>query len=100
MHAGKTSPFYSASLPILGIDGSLAEIGVNSPAKGKVLAKSGPISITTRSRRRRWQGISTRSGRKLAYALFVNAGDDTSFDDVLDVIDDEGEDSTLIQQLN
>jgi len=40
MHAGKTSPFYSASLPILGIDGSLAEIGVNSPAKGKVFAKS------------------------------------------------------------
>jgi len=45
--------------------------------------------------------IDARSGGKLAYALFVNdAGDIGSLDDVLDVIEDEGEISTLIEQLN
>jgi D-alanyl-D-alanine carboxypeptidase len=92
MHAGKTSPFYSASLPILGIDGSLAEIGVNSPAKGKVFAKSGTYLDNNQIKAQTLAGyIDAPSGRKLAYALFVNAGDDTSFDDVLDVIDDAEE---------
>ena len=32
---------YFDSLPILGVDGSLAEIGTDSPARGKVFAKTG-----------------------------------------------------------
>jgi D-alanyl-D-alanine carboxypeptidase len=39
---GKTTfPSYFDSLPILGVDGSLAEIGIGSPAQGRVFAKTG-----------------------------------------------------------
>jgi PBP4 family serine-type D-alanyl-D-alanine carboxypeptidase len=102
MHADKTFPFYLASLPILGVDGSLAEIGLNSPARGKVFAKTGTYLNNNQIKAQTLAGyIDARSGRKLAYALFVNdAGDINSFDDVLNVIEDEGAISTLIQQLN
>jgi D-alanyl-D-alanine carboxypeptidase len=87
-----TSPFYSASLPILGVDGSLAEFGVDSPARGKVFAKTGTFLDDDKIKAQTLAGyIDARSRRKLAYALFVNdAGDITSFDDVLHVIADEG----------
>jgi D-alanyl-D-alanine carboxypeptidase len=45
--------------------------------------------------------IHARSGRHLAYSLFVNdAGAISGIADVLDVIQDEGAISTVIQQLN
>jgi D-alanyl-D-alanine carboxypeptidase len=45
--------------------------------------------------------IDARSGRRLAYALFVNdAGAITDLSDVLSVITDEAEISTIIQQKN
>jgi D-alanyl-D-alanine carboxypeptidase/D-alanyl-D-alanine-endopeptidase (penicillin-binding protein 4) len=102
MKARKTFPFYFTSLPILGIDGSLADIGVDSPAKGKVLAKTGTYIDSNQIKAQTLAGyIDARSGRKLAYALFVNdAGDFRGLNDVIAVIEDEGEISTLIQQLN
>jgi D-alanyl-D-alanine carboxypeptidase/D-alanyl-D-alanine-endopeptidase (penicillin-binding protein 4) len=102
MKARKTFPFYFTSLPILGIDGSLADIGVDSPAKGKVFAKTGTYIDSNQIKAQTLAGyIDARSGRKLAYALFVNdAGDFRGLNDVIAVIEDEGEISTLIQQLN
>lgn len=74
----------------------------SSPAKGKVFANTGTYIDSNQIKAQTLAGnIDARSCRKVAHALFVNdAGDITSFDDVLHVIEDEGEISTLIQQLN
>jgi PBP4 family serine-type D-alanyl-D-alanine carboxypeptidase len=97
-----TYPAYFQSLPILGVDGSLAEIGIDSPAKGKVFAKTGTYLDKGKIGAQVLAGyINARSGRHLAYALYVNdAGEISGISDVIDVIQDEGEISTLIQQLN
>lgn len=97
-----TFPSYFDSLPILGVDGSLAEIGVDSPARGKVFAKTGTFLEKGRIMAQVLAGyIDARSGRRLAYALFVNgAGEITGISDVIDVVQDEGAISTIIQQLN
>jgi PBP4 family serine-type D-alanyl-D-alanine carboxypeptidase len=97
-----TFPSYFDSLPILGVDGSLAEIGIGSPAQGKVFAKTGTFLEDGNIKAQVLAGyIHARSGRRLAYALYVNdAGAISDIADVIDVIQDEGAISTLIQQLN
>ncbi len=66
-------------LPILGVDGTLATIGVDSPARGKVFAKTGTytrdnllndrVLLTAKG----LAGyIDAQSGRQLAFAIFVN----------------------------
>jgi len=97
-----TFPFYFDSLPILGVDGSLAEIGIDSPARGKVFAKTGTFLDDGKIKAQVLAGyIHTRSGRHLAYALFVNdAGEISDIADVIGVIQDEGDISAIIQQLN
>ena len=100
---GETAfPPYFGSLPILGVDGSLAEIGVGSPAQGKVFAKTGTFLDDGKIKAQVLAGyIDARSGRRLAYALYVNdAGAITGIADVISVIQDEGAISTIIQQLN
>jgi D-alanyl-D-alanine carboxypeptidase len=97
-----TFPSYFLSLPILGVDGSLAVIGTNSPARGKVFAKTGTFLDEGKIGAQVLAGyIDARSGRQLAYALFVNnAGEIADIADVIKVIEDEGEISTIIQQSN
>jgi len=97
-----TFPFYFDSLPILGVDGSLAEIGIDSPARGKVFAKTGTFLDDGKIKAQVLAGyIHARSGRHLAYALFVNdAGEISDIADVIGVIQDEGDISAIIQQLN
>ena len=98
----RTFPSYFDSLPILGVDGSLAEIGIDSPARGSVFAKTGTFLDDGRIKAQVLAGyIHARTGRRLAYALYVNdAGEITDIADVLSVIRDEGEISTIIQQTN
>lgn len=93
---------YFDSLPILGVDGSLAEIGIGSPAQGKVFAKTGTFLEAGKIKAQVLAGyIDALSGQRLAYALFVNdAGEIADISDVIGVIQDEGEISTIIQQLN
>ena len=102
MHHRATFSTYFDSLPILGVDGALAEIGTDSPARGKVFAKTGTFLDQGKIKAQVLAGyIDARSGRQLAYALFVNdAGDITALSDVIGVIEDEGQISTIIQQLN
>ncbi len=102
MHRQTTFPAFFPSLPILGVDGSLAEIGVGSPAAGKVFSKTGTYLNQGMIAAQVLAGyIDARSGRHLAFALFVNnAGPITGISDVIDVIQDEGEISTIIQQSN
>lgn len=94
-------PYFDA-LPILGEDGSLAEIGIDSPAKGKIHAKTGTFLGEGMIKAQVLAGyIDAHSGRRLAYALYVNnAGEFTSISDVIGVIQDEEQISTIIYQRN
>jgi len=102
MHRQSTFRPYFESLPILGIDGSLAEIGIDSPARGKVFAKTGTFLDDGKIKAQVLAGyIHARSGRRLAFALYVNdAGEIADISDVIGVIQDEGAIATIVQQLN
>ena len=102
MKGQATFPSYFHSLPILGVDGSLAEIGLDSPARGKVFAKTGTFLDDGKIKAQVLAGyIDALSGRHLAFALYVNdAGEIAGISDVINVIQDEGAISTIIQQLN
>lgn len=73
-------PAYRDSLPILGVDGTLAEtVGADSPVRGKVRAKTGTLSwqdlINDRGllRSKALAGtLTTAGGRDLVIAMFVN----------------------------
>jgi D-alanyl-D-alanine carboxypeptidase/D-alanyl-D-alanine-endopeptidase (penicillin-binding protein 4) len=93
---------YIDSLPILGVDGSLATIGTDSPARGKVFTKTGTFLEQATIRAQVLAGyIDALSGQRLAYALYVNdAGTIGNFSDLIGVIEDEARISTIIWQLN
>ncbi len=71
---------YRDALPILGVDGTLAGVvDEDSPARGKVQAKTGTyfdhdlLNDRTFLRCKSLAGVmTTRNGRKLIFALFVN----------------------------
>ncbi len=67
------------ALPILGTDGTLARIQVEAPAAGKVFAKTGTYSSFDPLNRRtivHAKGLAgyftSRSGRSMAFAIYVN----------------------------
>ena len=73
-------PVYRAGLPVLGVDGTLVDaVSKNSPARGKVRAKTGTYIDTDlvndrlflRSKSLAGE-MTTRAGRTLAFAMFVN----------------------------
>ena len=75
-------PWYDAfytSLPVLGVDGTLAAIQTGAPAAGKVHAKTGTYSSYDPLNRRpvvHGKGLAgyftSKSGRKVAFAIYVN----------------------------
>lgn len=73
-------PVYRTALPILGVDGTLAGIvDKDSPAHGKVMAKTGTYVDTDLLNDRMYLRckslagtMTTKSGRKLLFALFLN----------------------------
>lgn len=71
-------PFHDA-LPVLGKDGTLADIQVNAPAAGQVHAKTGTYGIYDPLHRRlivTGKGLAgyftSKSGKRIAFALYVN----------------------------
>jgi len=71
---------YRAGLPVLGVDGTLANVvGIHSSARGKVFAKTGTLYWTDLANDR-WLlrskalagTMTTRSGATLYFAMFVN----------------------------
>jgi len=68
---------YREALPVLGVDGSLATVGQDLPAKGHVFAKPGTtiladdVGINLKAQNLAGY-IRTASGRTVAYALMVN----------------------------
>lgn len=71
---------YRAALPILGVDGTLAKaVAPDSPARGKVFAKTGTYTLNNRLNRtplmlsKALGGYAEcASGRQVVFALFVN----------------------------
>ncbi|MFM0002340.1 D-alanyl-D-alanine carboxypeptidase [Paraburkholderia dipogonis] len=84
---------YRNALSILGVDGSLAAIGKNVAGKEHIAVKSGATVTGGQMIAMNMAGyIDAKSGRRLAYALFVNnAGPVAALTDTLDVFDDEAE---------
>lgn len=79
MRSTPVADLFQQSLPILGVDGSLATTGTDLPAKGNVFAKTGTTVMagddgeTIELKAQNLAGyIRTRSGRLVAYALMVN----------------------------
>lgn len=101
-------PAYFASFPVLGVDGSLATVGVDppnpviAPAIGKAYAKTGTTVLGTFFKAQVFAGyIDAKSGRRLVYALYVNdIGTLKDITEALEVFDDEGEISAIIYDLN
>jgi serine-type D-Ala-D-Ala carboxypeptidase/endopeptidase (penicillin-binding protein 4) len=67
------------ALPILGVDGTLATIAIDSPARGKVFAKTGTLywdnllnDRTLLTAKGLAGYMDARSGRRLAFAFFIN----------------------------
>jgi PBP4 family serine-type D-alanyl-D-alanine carboxypeptidase len=82
LRAVATRPYYKAfrhALPVLGVDGTLFRIATESPARGKVQAKTGTYYVYDAMNRRRLLTskalggyMTTRSGRELAFSIVVN----------------------------
>jgi D-alanyl-D-alanine carboxypeptidase/D-alanyl-D-alanine-endopeptidase (penicillin-binding protein 4) len=77
----RTQPWYPdfyRALPILGVDGTLAEIQTQAPARGMVHAKTGTwgwsnlLSHGTIISKGLAGYVTTRGGRHLAFCLYVN----------------------------
>ncbi len=77
---------WQMAMPIMGVDGSVAEVQKDSPAAGKVFAKTGTLGAgdllnqRLRVETKALGGyIDAQSGRKLAIAIIVNQA---MFDDL------------------
>ena len=107
---------YFDSLPILGVDGSLATVGMNSPpeppnpiisqAYGQVYAKTGTSAKSVDQEiflvAQNFAGyLDSKQGKRLAYVVIVNnVGVIGSINDILRVFDDQGKISALIFKEN
>ncbi len=102
MSKGANAAPYRASLPILGVDGSLAGTGGSLSAKGHVFAKTGTTLEAGALKAQVLAGyIDAKSGRRLAFALFVNdAGPIKAISDVGKVFDDEAAITNAIYESN
>jgi D-alanyl-D-alanine carboxypeptidase/D-alanyl-D-alanine-endopeptidase (penicillin-binding protein 4) len=84
---------YRNALATLGVDGSVAAFGKNVPGKEHIAVKSGATITNGRMVAMNMAGyIDAKSGRRLAYALFVNnAGPVSALTDTLEVFNDEAD---------
>ena len=111
MYARPSFPQYVASLPTLGVDGSL-ETTTDfesdpslAPARGRVHAKPGTYvggsPAGPRIKALSFAGdVDTDSGRKLAYTLIVNNVPFKAIKDVIQIFQDEGTISAILWRDN
>ncbi|MBV9326274.1 MAG: D-alanyl-D-alanine carboxypeptidase/D-alanyl-D-alanine-endopeptidase [Chloroflexi bacterium] len=93
---------FREALPVLGVDGSLAQTGVDLPARGHVFAKTGTTITDGELKAQVLAGyVEARGGRELAFAVYVNDyGPIASIDDVTAVFEDEARIADAIYQAN
>lgn len=96
---------YKDALPILGVDGSLADAGKGSSAEGKVWAKTGTVVIYDRVNDRLITSskalagyMNSSKGRNLAFVVYVNIVPAKDIDSVIQVGNDLGSIADLIYQ--
>lgn len=96
---------WKATMPILGVDGSLAEVQADSPAAGHVFAKTGTLvggdELNGRFRlnTKALGGVmETKSGLELAFIIIMNQGFTSDIDGVFTANDDVGAVAASIQQ--
>ncbi len=96
---------WKATMPILGVDGSLAIVQADSPAAGHVFAKTGTLvggdelNARFRLNTKALGGVmETKSGRNLAFVIIMNQGFTSDIDGVFKANDDVGEVAASIQQ--
>ncbi|WP_424464417.1 D-alanyl-D-alanine carboxypeptidase/D-alanyl-D-alanine endopeptidase [Pseudoclavibacter helvolus] len=93
------------TLPVLGVDGSLADVQEDSPAAGKVYAKTGTLASADAFNGRLRLGtktlggvMQTESGRNLAFTIIVNQAFYDGMAGVFEANDDVGKVAAIIQQ--
>lgn len=96
--------FYNA-LPILGVDGSLEDFGMHSPAAGKVRAKTGTgaaLNLATQKFfliTQAYAGyIEGKNGHLLGYMVVVNNAAMPTIEDVFAIFEDESRLSNIIYE--
>jgi serine-type D-Ala-D-Ala carboxypeptidase/endopeptidase (penicillin-binding protein 4) len=62
-----------ASLPVVGVEGTVQRIGMHTPAQGRCIAKTGTLNAVTNL-----AGYCNRPGHhRLAFALMINGPSNT-----------------------
>ena len=96
---------WKATLPILGVDGSLALVNPNSPATGKVFAKTGTLAAGDLFNQRyrlpaKALGgyIDTKTGRHFAFAIVASNSVFADIQGVFAANDDVGAVIATVQQ--
>jgi serine-type D-Ala-D-Ala carboxypeptidase/endopeptidase (penicillin-binding protein 4) len=96
---------WQAALPILGVDGSLAQVQAGGPATGKVFAKTGSLGAPDFFNDRfllptKALGgyMDTTQGRRFAFAIVVTNSVFDELAGVLEANDDVGKVAAIIQQ--
>jgi serine-type D-Ala-D-Ala carboxypeptidase/endopeptidase (penicillin-binding protein 4) len=96
---------WRATLPILGVDGSVAGVQPGGPATGRVFAKTGTLAAPDLFNNRilfpaKALGgyMDAKSGRRLAFAIVVSNGVFSSEEGAFAANDDVGKVATIIQQ--
>ena len=97
---------WKATLPILGVDGSLATVQANGPAAGKVVGKTGTLVGGDPFNDNRYRisvkalggDMETESGRNLAFAVFSSNSFAPTVEGVFAANDDVGAIVAAIQQ--
>lgn len=108
MRRTKGAGVYFDAFPVLGVDGSLATVGVDppnpviAPAIGRVFAKTGTTVAGDTLKAQVFAGyLKSRAGKLLAYVVYVNNVTPIGgIADVIEVFGDEGEISAILYDLN
>jgi D-alanyl-D-alanine carboxypeptidase/D-alanyl-D-alanine-endopeptidase (penicillin-binding protein 4) len=94
---------YEPVLPILGVDGSLADVQSGTPAAGHIFAKTGTLVVGDILNSRPLLAskalggyIDTKDGRHLAFSLMVNNAPFSEINDILGFNNDLGMISALV----
>jgi D-alanyl-D-alanine carboxypeptidase/D-alanyl-D-alanine-endopeptidase (penicillin-binding protein 4) len=91
-------------LPVMGVDGGLAENCKNCPAKGKVFAKLGTTSLldyvngSLVDNESLGGYMETKSGRFHVFYLVVNGASAKNVEDVLKILNDVNDISAILQE--
>ena len=96
---------WRATLPILGVDGSLTSVQADSPAAGHGFAKTGTLVAADLFNGRFRLGtktlggvMDTKDGRHLAFTVIVNQGFYAELEGVFEANEDVGKIAATIQQ--